>query len=429
MKTPFSHAAVNAVVTRTRLPGLVVCRFDREQVETDVWGYRDLAAGEPMSADTLFPIASVTKTFTAHLLQRAAESGLLDLNEPIRSAWPGFTAADDQATREMSARDALGHLSGLPPHTWAWVFGDVSRATFFQERFPHLSAVGPFREKHRYSNLLYAALGQLLEEVSGQPWETGLESEILRPLGLNNTRPLTEDWSTRFSRLARPHRDAAPPQPIPPFAAQTRHLIAPASELLSTGPDLARWGQFLLTLSPEDVRWQAVSTISPGLHYGLGWRLESVDGVRRVWHSGQCSGYTSLLSLWPEQGRGTVLLCNRSGAVEALHAIERGDFDIELPPPPELIRPSSPPASPDSLRIPLGTYSNPGYGELTFFEHDGHVWSRFQNRDAVEVLQDETGRPVLQLPVYGVRFPLRVEAERLYIPFEPALPEIVFIRS
>jgi len=435
MKSTPLHTRIQTFARAARLPGLVYCRFDTHSATTGAWGYRDLEAGRKMTADSIFPIASVTKTFTAHLLQRAAQAGLLDLDAPIRAAWPSFAPADPAAAAGMTPREALGHLSGLPPHTWAWVFGDLSRSDFFQQRFPHLSPLGPFREQHRYSNLMYAAMGQLLEEATGQDWESRLQNEILEPLGMRDTHALTEDWAADSPRLARPYGDGSPPQRIPFFVARARHLIAPASELLSTAPDLARWGQSLLSLPPDDLRWRAVSRVADGLAYGLGWRLESWKGVRRVWHSGQCSGYTSLLSLFPERGRGEVLLCNRSGAVEALHAISRLCFAPDDRPPPS---PEPPPAnavgassglSPFSGKFPAGAYAHPGYGTLSFFEEEGRVWSRFQNADAVEMAQDLHGRACLVLPVYGVRFHLRVEAERLFIPFEPAVPEIVFNRG
>lgn len=391
-----------------RLPGLVISTVSLQDEERLVWG-------DGLHEHARFPIASVTKTFTAALVRHCG----VHLDAPIRSVWPSFAHPDPRAAEDMTPREALGHLSGLPPHTWAWVFGDVPRRDFFTGRFPHLSCSGPFRDQHRYSNLLYAALGQLVEEVTGQSWERRLQEGLLDPLGLKDTGVLEESTA-----------DLVPPDgEEPPGYYRGGHLIAPASEMFSTAPDLARWGRHCLANGPDPEGWRPVSRIADGLSYGLGWRLDAPDGLRRVWHSGQCSGYTALLTLYPEQNRGCALLCNRSNALTALHAMDRFlSAGAELPTPVSEVRKRPSPALPNfgNGKCPTGIFQNPGYGRLEIFEEGNALWSRFQNGDAVEVLQDASGHPVLQLPVFGVRFPLRAEADRLCVPFEPAVPEIVF---
>ena len=272
-------------------------------------------------SDTRFPFASVTKTFTAHLCLQPDLLQYLDL--PIQEVLPYFQLQDPEATRLMTARDALCHFSGLPPHTDAWVRCALSREAFIRDRLPHLEMAGPFREKHRYSNILYAVLGQWLEAISGSSWETQIVALILKPLEMTRTGFLAENWQ----------HDAAPPHAlsaqgemasIPPFYARKNHLIAPASEMMGSMSDLALWGQFMLMLSPDDQRWQPHNLISEKgpLHYGLGWRLDTVNGEPRFWHSGQCSGYSTLLTLYPQRQIGLAAASNCSGVVEALQALD-----------------------------------------------------------------------------------------------------------
>ncbi|MDF3127989.1 serine hydrolase [Kiritimatiellaeota bacterium B1221] len=292
------------------LPTWVCSRFDAHEITTS-------AGGENIAKDTRFPLASVTKTFTSHLCLGEGFREKLDI--PIREILPYFKLSDSQATAEMTPRDALCHFSGLAPHTADWVQCELSREAYIKERLPRLPLEGPIRQKHRYSNIMYAVLGQWLEEIDGRTWEELVSEEILNPLGMSRTTHIDETWG----------RDAAPPhgvsaigkpEPIPPFFAKQNHLIAPASELIGSMPDLAKWGQFLLSIQTEDDRWKPHSCITrnPRLDYGLGWRLDRIQGEPRYWHSGQCSGYTTLLTLNPHRKNGLALATNRSDAVDIL---------------------------------------------------------------------------------------------------------------
>jgi CubicO group peptidase (beta-lactamase class C family) len=168
-----------------------------------------------------------------------------------------------------------------------------------------------------------------MEEITGESWESLVQSRIRKPLGLDSLHLLEPGWETicppplalKGGRLVQ----------IPPFYSQKHHLIAPASELRMSVTDLARWGQHHLSLPADTDRWRVHCPVSVErdlpdhgpLSYGLGWRIDTVRGHKRVWHSGHCSGYTSLLSLYPNEGIGLAAAVNQSDAVQELHQLER----------------------------------------------------------------------------------------------------------
>lgn len=414
--------------TRHHLPGLVLSTFTKDSIDT-------LASGD-VEESVPFPIASVTKTFTADLVLELADAHMLD--RPLRDVLPDFALADPEASTRLTPRDALCHFSGLPPHTWAWIYGDLPRADFIRDRLPRLPSVGPFRERHRYSNLLYAVLGQWIESVSGQSWETRLQQVILDPLGLERTALLDETWATRcpvpYERCEEGIRSRLP------FFAKKQHLIAPASEMSASVPDLAAWGRHHLRLSPEDPRWRPhnlIDTRRPHpamgpLHYGLGWRVDTVCGIRRVWHSGQCGGYSSLLVLYPEQHTGFAAAANLHASVLPLQALDlwiQHDIDPEWPSPETLEvggrraevgnTPTQPLNRPTTQLTP-GLYTHPGYGDLELRVLNDKPHSRFQNTPPVP-LHFAKGIPRLTLPGYSVSFPISQTAPgRIAIPFEEA---------
>ena len=125
----------------------------------------------------------------------------------------------------MSLRDLLLHRSGLPPHTWAWVFSSLSRKDFIQHRLPHLSASGKYKEKARYSNIAYAVAGHCIEVLSGEAYEDYISKQIFQPLGMDNSGFLDEQWP-RYIFPAFIH-DNDHFDPLPPLLRQKGTLHQP----------------------------------------------------------------------------------------------------------------------------------------------------------------------------------------------------------
>lgn len=404
---------VRRLVEAHRLPGLVAVRFDPHRLQT-------FAAGE-VGEDARFPLASVTKTFTAAMVLRAAKEGLLALDAPLRSVLTDFELADARAARDMTFRDALCHFSGLPPHTWAWVYGDLDRADWIATRLPHLESAGPHRETHRYSNILYAVLGQALQQVEGRPWEDLLAERITRPLGLRTIEPLRAHWAEEAPPPYRMTPEG--PKRTAPFVARWQHPMAPAGELRGRLDDVARWGQHHLREGAAGDAWLPHNRVSDSrphpamgpLDYGLGWRLDRVRGARRVWHSGQCSGYSLLLSLHPERGCGLAAATPVSGAVDVLHALdlrlhhrlEPGWAHVrrEKPRSAEKTQPVS------SAEIPPGRYRHPGYGVLEIDAREEGLRSRFQTSAWSRMTRPYKAPPRIRLEEYDVDFAVQKEID------------------
>ncbi len=296
-------------------------RFDDTRDELTHSGHRDAAASLPINQNTLFPIASVTKTITAELILEAAGRGELDLDRPLQDQLECFELADPDATARMTPHDALCHFSGLAPHTQSWVRCPLSRRDYMKQILPSLPSEGPFRERHRYSNILYAVLGQLLEECSGRSWEEHVQEELIPELpGLGI---LEAGWEN-LPQMAQPYRNG---ERIPPFYARKDHLIAPASELFASAETLMLWGRRFLKDAADHPRWQAQNRVAEQsplagagpLDYGLGWRIDHPAGRKRVWHSGHCSGYRCLLELFPEQREGRFIASNDGAEDPEIH--------------------------------------------------------------------------------------------------------------
>ncbi|MFI9250661.1 serine hydrolase domain-containing protein [Streptomyces sp. NPDC053069] len=278
-----------------------------------VWhGARTSVDGHGPDENVQYRIGSITKTFTAVLVMRLRDEGLLDLGDLLEKHLPGTGAG------EATIADLLAHTAGLaaesPAPWWERTPGTLrpELADVLGEQ-PLLHPVG---RRHHYSNPGYTLLGALVEEVRGASWEEVLRSEILEPLGLHRTSmqpeaPHAGGWAVH------PWADAMLPEPLEDLGR-----MAPAGQLWSTTGDLARFAAFLAVgddrvLSAESVREMRTpaapaeaADLLDGATYGLGLQIQRRDGRLLVGHSGSLPGFLANLTIAVEDDVAAVVLAN-----------------------------------------------------------------------------------------------------------------------
>ncbi|MFF5635321.1 serine hydrolase domain-containing protein [Streptomyces sp. NPDC012825] len=288
-----------------------------------VWsGSRSCVDGHVPDADTQFRIGSITKVFTAVLVMRLRDEGVLRLDDPLESHLKGTGVG------EVTIAQLLGHSGGLTAETpGAW--WERSSAALR----PGLSDVlgeRPFLQtpgrRHHYSNPGYTLLGSLVEELRGRPWEEVLRREILKPLGMHRTTgdpvaPHAGGWAVH------PWADVMLPEP-----SEDLGLMAPAGQLWSTAADLARFAAFLAegderVLGAASVAEMRAPASAPGEgewegSYGLGLQLLRRDGRTLIGHTGSLPGFVACLWASVEDGLAGIALSNATsgplvGAVAA----------------------------------------------------------------------------------------------------------------
>jgi CubicO group peptidase (beta-lactamase class C family) len=196
-------ALVAEVMAEWQIPGpaLAVVRKD-EPSRVRCWGLRDIEAGTSVGPETLFPICSVTKSFTASGLALLVDDGKLEWDTPVREILPEFRlrVASEQAT----LRDLLTHRTGLPRHDWVHMGDHLDNAGMLAA-LRHLEPSKPFRSAYQYQNLMYLVAGIVLERISGQCWENFIRDRILLPLGMERATTSLEEMVERHSDYAAPH--------------------------------------------------------------------------------------------------------------------------------------------------------------------------------------------------------------------------------
>ncbi|MER6467173.1 serine hydrolase domain-containing protein [Streptomyces collinus] len=278
-----------------------------------VWhGARSSVEGHAPDENVQYRIGSITKTFTAVLVLRLRDEGVLDLSDPLEKYLPG-TGAGEATIAELLAH--TGGLAAETPGPW-WERTPGSLRPGLDDVLGERPLLHPVGRRHHYSNPGYTLLGALVEEVRGAPWDEVLEREVLRPLGLERTSsqpqaPSAGGWAVH------PWADALLPEPVEDLGR-----MAPAGQLWSTTADLARFAVFLAqgddrVLSAESVREMRTpaapaeaADVVDGATYGLGMQIQNRGGRLIVGHSGSLPGFLANLSISIEDDVAAVVLAN-----------------------------------------------------------------------------------------------------------------------
>lgn len=312
---------------------------DGRLVHVGTIGTQDQDSRRPVTADSRFRIASMSKAFTALAILKLRDAGKLSLDTPAERYVPEMRGWRYPTTDspKITVRDLLHHLAGyVEDNPWGDRQQVITEAEFtrmLKDGVPFATAPGTAFE---YSNLGYATLGRIVSNVSGVPYQRYIAREILAPLGMTSTgydifasppasRAIGYRWQDGGYVREPDMRDGA-------FGAM--------GGLETTANDYWRWVAFLLSAWPArdgadtgPVRRATVREIVEGANfaagqmrpatlgapcrqasaYGMGWRvIDDCDLGRVVTHGGGYPGYGSNVALLPDAGVGVFVFSSRT---------------------------------------------------------------------------------------------------------------------
>lgn len=309
---------------RFDLPGFAVgVVHDQQLLWSKGYGYADVAQRIPSTDQTLYRIASISKTFAATAVVQLAERGKLSLDDPVSRHLQWFTPRDSTPGSPVRVWNLLSHSGGLqresPGSDWdALVSPDAESIASATRDTP---LVLPPQSRLAYSNYGYAVAGQLVQQVSGVPYSKYLSDNVLRPLGLTATDVL--DGRETRPGLAVPYGRRTPdgPRAIEQQMPRTDAFDS-VGALVSSVSDLAKWASFQFRDSDANAGPVLTGASLRDMHrphfllpdwsqgWGLGWRLTRNDAGARIDHGGSLPGYKSSLLLDSSSRVGVILLMN-----------------------------------------------------------------------------------------------------------------------
>ena len=400
------------------VPGAAIALVqDGRLVLAEGFGVRDLATGAPTTADTVFQLASVSKTFTAATVAALVDRKKLGWEQPMVSVLPDFRLHDAYAGQWVNARDLLTHRAGFPAF-----FGDLfdhlgyDRADVLR-RIRYVKPASSFRDRPAYSNIGFFLAGELAAKAGGQPFAELSSELIFGPLAMTRTGVVSRligdgTGPGTLTDVSRSHALVGDRlQVVPPNLSA---LFIAAGGFASSANDLGRFitllarggeidGRRVLSQAAVKAMFEPVIAEEPGFaefppidadsgfDYSPGWGVYHYNGLKVLEKGGALDGVRTLLLVVPQRRFAVAILANRNltALPEALRAAllqqafgRPGEADLQprirakareleglllaVEPRPANAKPPSRP-----LSAYTGTYVNDLFGSWTVAEQNG----------------------------------------------------------
>ena len=458
------------------VPGIgIAVVYDDQLVLLEGYGMRDRENELPVTPQTLFAIGSATKAFTTFTMATLVNEGKLDWEEPVRNYLPEFRMRDPIATRQLTPVDLVTHRSGLPRHDLLWYGNQNIKRSELVHRLRYLPLSSDIRQEFQYNNLMYLTAGYLTEQLTGQTWEEAVRSRIMDPLEMQRTN-FSVMISQKDDDYAKGYREEENKLELIPF--RNINVMGPAGSINSSVEEMSRWMKVQL----DGGRYQDQSIVSASLiekmhqphmvtnsssqhkkisdsDYGLGWFIDSYRGHKRVYHGGNIDGFSALVTLFPADDLGIVILTNKNGTSlpsilrnhitdrileletidwygNALSSMEKGKEIIkEAQKKKEATRMEGTNFS-HKLENYAGIYQHPGYGEITveinddqlnFTYHDIKTSLEHWHYDVFNGMKAED--PVFRDMKLQFLSNLDGYISELHLPMEPRVDPIAFLKK
>jgi CubicO group peptidase (beta-lactamase class C family) len=285
----------------------------------------------PVDAHTVFPIASISKTFAATAMMRLVEQGKVDLRAPVRTYLPEFRVRDDAASRDATVWHLLTHLGGWEGQVSGAERGSETLKTFVAS-ITDLMQIAPPGKAWSYNNAGFSIAGRVIEVAAGTPINRAVRDLVFQPLGLEHAGTTTGDFIVQRFAPGHAVRDGKATLQRP-FSGSTS-VTAGGVGLCMT--DLLAYARFhmgdgrgasgdrvLERASLERMRATQLHKQGTDDDIGLAWHIRQVGPVRTYGHGGTLGGHVLLLELVPERNFAIAILTNASTGWRVIQDVER----------------------------------------------------------------------------------------------------------
>ena len=312
-------------------------------IAMETMGHTDKAKSHQVDYNTVFRLASVSKTFAATVTTMLAQEKRLNLSDPITKYVPNFTLATDGAAQKIQLKHLLSHSSGLMPNAYDNLLHENWTMDKIIGRFDRITPICQPEKCYGYQNIAYGLLQPAIEASQSKSYATLLQDRVFTPLNMTNAS-LGIDVYKEKENTAKPHilrkrvktgnkdpqgRDIRKYVWRTVKVAPDYYKVAPAAGVNASISDLAKWLIANLGYKPEvlspsllaelttprirtkkDLRrrfWRGHLTDA---HYGYGWRIYQFEGHPIIYHSGWVAGFRADIGYSPDLDIGFAIVIN-----------------------------------------------------------------------------------------------------------------------
>ncbi|WP_293298031.1 serine hydrolase [Pedobacter sp. UBA4863] len=355
---------VQRVLETFEVPGMSIAIVkDGKPLLTKGYGIKKMGHQDRVNEQTLFPIASNSKAFTATALALLVEEGKIAWDAPVINYIPTFKMGDPYITSQLTIKDLLVHRSGIGAYAGDLLQFPPSNYTRAEivSKIQYLPLVNSFRNSYAYDNIFYLLAGEVIEKVSGLSWEDFVKQRILDKVGMASSITRASLFKTKNNTSASHARFDGIVKEVTNFSeAGIGDITNPAGGIASNSVDMSRWmitqldsGRLenrsrLFKPSTATMLWRGVTPmpvvnlaaeIKPAQMeyqlYALGFYTYNYRSERAVVHGGKLDGFVSRVFMIPGRKLGITILTNQEegGAISAIinhvvdHFIKAPTFD------------------------------------------------------------------------------------------------------
>ena len=320
---------------------------DQETIWRKAFGMANNDGKIPASTNTLYSICSISKLFTSVAIMQLYDAGKLRLDDSIESILPNYNLKQQyKESGPITIRSLLTHSSGLPRESdypyWTGPDFPFPSKEQMNSKLGEQQTLYPSSTIFQYSNLGMSLLGEVVEKISGQPYDQYVEDNILKPLKLASTHPYIpkEEWGKKLAIGYGSTKREGPRDKVNLFDAKG---IKAAAGFTSNVEDLARfasWQFRLLNNGGAEIlksstlkEMHRVQWVDPDFRtfWGLGFSIVQLDGTLMIGHGGSCPGYRTTFQLDPKEKMAYIVMINAGGESPDLVAKEIREIISKIP--------------------------------------------------------------------------------------------------
>ncbi|WP_348729439.1 serine hydrolase domain-containing protein [Rheinheimera texasensis] len=322
------HREFQQKMAKNRVPGAVyvIVKNDRI-VRVGAYGVRSVGSKTPVDANTIFRLASVSKTFAAGLAAQVEHEGRFDWNDRVTRYVPGLQFRSQAMTAQLKVEHLLGQNAGLVDNAFDELIEAGQTPAQILPKFQNINPRCVPGRCYGYQNVLFSQIETVLLKTTGQPYEKLLDQRIFKPLQMHTASVGYAGFLASKNR-AMPHigtrKGWAETKVVP-----TYYRVNPAAGVNASAMDMGKWliarlghrPQVLSAAVLKDLQTPRVKTADnlqgrtygpyvSTAHYGLGLRIYQFGNNTVYHHGGLVRGYRTDMSYSPDAGLGVAVLVN-----------------------------------------------------------------------------------------------------------------------
>lgn len=324
-------ALAEAKMQEYGVPGVALGVLHNGNTSVRGLGVTNLEDPLPVTAHTVFPIASISKTFAGTAIMQLVEQGQIDLRAPVRAYVPDFRVRDAGVSRDVTVWHLLTHLGG-----WEGQVAAPDRASETLKNFvasiSDLMQVAPPGAAWSYNNAGFSIAGRVIESVTGKSINRAMRDLVFQPLGLEHAGTTAGDFIVQRFAAGHTTRDGKTTlnRPFTPSASVTAggvglcmtDLLAYARFHMGDGT-AANDERVLSRASLDAMRAVQARKQSTDDDIGIAWHLRRVGAIRTASHGGTLGGHILLLEIVPERDFAIGILTNANTGWRLIQDVER----------------------------------------------------------------------------------------------------------